>query len=287
MKRSVVTLFVFLALAVPLSGLAQIPNPGFETWTGTTTLLPTGWITNNIPGLAVGITRSTTAHTGTYSIQGAVVNFANQVSWAPSLNSFFPYTQRPGSLTGYYRLTSVAHDSLFVIVWMYKGSMSTYVAVGSFFTNVGTSQWTKFTAPLQYVSGLAPDTAWIEITAGGGDNDSVHVGTTFLLDDLAFEGTATGVREQELKPTSFALRQNYPNPFNPSTVIQYDLPKAAYVRLSVYNLIGQEVAALVDDQQQAGAYEVRFNALNLPSGTYFYRIQAGDYVDVKKMTFVR
>jgi hypothetical protein len=95
------------------------------------------------------------------------------------------------------------------------------------------------------------------------------------------------VKEQELKPTSFALRQNYPNPFNPSTNIEYDLPEATFVRLSVYNLIGQEVATLVNDQQQAGAYEVRFNALNLPSGTYFYRLQAGDYVDVKKMTFVR
>jgi hypothetical protein len=169
MRRFVGTLLVFLALAIPLSGLAQIPNPGFETWTGTTTLLPTGWITNNIPPIAVPITRSTTAHTGTYSIQGAVVSYAGLVSWAPSLNSFFPYTQRSGSLTGYYRLTSVAHDSLFVIVWMYKGSLSTYIALGNFFTDVSTSQWTKFTAPLQSFSSATPDTAWIEITTGGGE----------------------------------------------------------------------------------------------------------------------
>jgi hypothetical protein len=165
--------------------------------------------------------------------------------------------------------------------------LSQLVAFGSFASNVSKSQWTKFTAPLQYYTSAAPDTGWIEITAGAGDNDSVHVGTTFLLDDLAGEGTATAVKEQEAKPTSFALRQNYPNPFNPSTNIAYDLPKATFVRLSVYNLIGQEVATLVNDQQQPGAYEIRFNALNLPSGTYFYRLQAGDYVDVKKMTFVR
>jgi hypothetical protein len=286
MKGNVVTLFVFLALAVPLSGLAQIPNPGFETWTGTTNLLPTGWTTNNAPPAMQPITRSTTAHSGSFSIQCAVGTLLG-FSWPPTLISFFPYTQRSGSLTGYYQLTSVAHDSIFVIVWTYKGSLSTYVAVGSFTTGVSVNQWTKFTAPLEYISGVAPDTAWIEITAGGGDNDSLHVGTSFLIDDLAFEGTATAVKEQKLTPTSFALRQNYPNPFNPSTNIRYDLPKEAFVRLSVYNLMGQEVAALVNEQQQAGVYELRFNALNLPSGTYFYRLQAGDYVEVKKMTFVR
>jgi len=287
MKRSLGTMVLLVVLAIPFTGLAQIPNPGFETWAGTPTLLPTGWITTNIPPVAVPITRSAPGRTGSFSAQGAVVNYANLLSWTPTLASYFPYTQRPGSLTGYYRLTSVAHDSLFVIVWLYKQSLSTFVAFGTFTTGVSTSQWTKFTAPLEYVSGVVPDTAWIEITAGGGDNDSVHVGTTYWIDDLAFEGTATAVKEQEMKPTSFALRQNYPNPFNPSTNIRYDLPKAVFVRLSVYNLIGQEVAALVNEQQQAGAYELRFNALNLPSGTYFYRLQAGDYVETKKMTFVR
>jgi hypothetical protein len=72
----------------------------------------------------------------------------------------------------------------------------------------------------------------------------------------------------------FALEQNYPNPFNPETAIRYDLPEAAKVRLSVYNPLGQEVAALVNEQEPASSYQVKFNASTMPSGMYFYRLEA-------------
>jgi hypothetical protein len=84
-------------------------------------------------------------------------------------------------------------------------------------------------------------------------------------------------------PTSFSLSENYPNPFNPVTQIRYDLPQNAYVQLKVLDVLGREVASLVDRQEEAGFKSVSFDATNLPSGVYFYRLQAGTFSWVRKM----
>lgn len=88
-------------------------------------------------------------------------------------------------------------------------------------------------------------------------------------------------------PTEFILQQNFPNPFNPSTQIRYGLPEAADVRLSVYNMLGQEINALVSQYQNSGWYTVTFDATGMTSGTYIYRLRAGDYVKTMKMLYVR
>ncbi|MEN3038881.1 MAG: T9SS type A sorting domain-containing protein, partial [Candidatus Kryptonium sp.] len=88
-------------------------------------------------------------------------------------------------------------------------------------------------------------------------------------------------------PTDYALHQNYPNPFNPTTTITYDIPIRTKVKLVVYNILGQEVAVLVDGEQEAGRYSVKFDAMSLPSGVYFYRLEAGKFVEVKKMMLVK
>ncbi|NOX64457.1 MAG: T9SS type A sorting domain-containing protein, partial [Chlorobi bacterium] len=85
----------------------------------------------------------------------------------------------------------------------------------------------------------------------------------------------------------FMLYQNYPNPFNPTTQISYQIPKDRFVNLTVYNSLGQEVAMLVNRQQSVGRYTVQFNANNLPSGVYFYKLQASEFNQVKKMLLVR
>ncbi len=88
-------------------------------------------------------------------------------------------------------------------------------------------------------------------------------------------------------PTKFALAQNYPNPFNPTTAIAYELPRTAKVVLKVYDVLGREVATLVNQEQAAGRYVQSFNASNLASGIYFYRLQAGNFVETKKMMLVK
>jgi hypothetical protein len=88
-------------------------------------------------------------------------------------------------------------------------------------------------------------------------------------------------------PTEYKLAQNYPNPFNPSTKIVYDMPKNNQVSLKVYNSLGKEVSELVNGFQQAGSYSVTFDASNLPSGVYFYKLQVGDFIQSKKMLIIK
>jgi hypothetical protein len=88
-------------------------------------------------------------------------------------------------------------------------------------------------------------------------------------------------------PKTFALEQNYPNPFNPSTTIRYQLPQSATVSLKIYDVLGREVQTLVNERQAAGQYSVPFNADGLASGVYFYRLQAGSFVQTKKMMLIK
>ncbi len=88
-------------------------------------------------------------------------------------------------------------------------------------------------------------------------------------------------------PRTFELGQNYPNPFNPTTVISYQLPVASEVSLKVYDVLGREVATLVNARQEAGRYSVPFNAASFASGVYFYRLQAGQFVQTRKMMLVK
>lgn len=96
----------------------------------------------------------------------------------------------------------------------------------------------------------------------------------------------TDVQEEPL-PTSFTLRQNYPNPFNPSTVIEYELPRAGFVRLSVHDITGKEVALLANGGHAAGRHRVEFNATGLSSGIYLYRLSVGDKTVARSMLLLR
>ncbi len=93
--------------------------------------------------------------------------------------------------------------------------------------------------------------------------------------------------ESETLPEEYSLKQNYPNPFNPSTTIRYALPKAGKVTIDVFNMIGQKVATIINEKQKAGYHSVEFDASALASGMYIYRISAGSFSEVKKLTLIK
>ncbi len=100
--------------------------------------------------------------------------------------------------------------------------------------------------------------------------------------------TVTGVEKESETPKSFSLSQNYPNPFNPTTQITYTIPKNEIVTLKIYNILGQEVATLINNEEKsAGTYTATFNGSSLASGTYLYRLQAGNFISTKKMILMK
>ena len=88
-------------------------------------------------------------------------------------------------------------------------------------------------------------------------------------------------------PTKYNLNQNFPNPFNPTTTISYSIPKECFVIVKVYDLLGREVKSLVNEEKIAGNYSVQFNGNSLVSGIYFYKLQAGNFIQTKKMVLLK
>jgi len=131
------------------------------------------------------------------------------------------------------------------------------------------------------------DHAWrITFTDNTGDvvQDFTH-NTNFT--DIQWPYLSVGGDPDQLQPRAFALEQNYPNPFNPSTAIAYDLPSESHVTLKVYNMLGQEVATLVDNQVSAGRHTVIWNAASHPSGIYFYQLTAAGATATGKMVLLK
>ena len=90
-----------------------------------------------------------------------------------------------------------------------------------------------------------------------------------------------------LTPMEFTLAQNYPNPFNPTTTIEYSIPESGTVKLVVYNSLGEEVATLVNDFKEAGNYKINFDAADLSSGIYYYRLASNSFNEIKKMILLK
>ena len=112
-----------------------------------------------------------------------------------------------------------------------------------------------------------------------------------IINNVDFTLTPQSVTSTEETPatvvTKYTLMQNYPNPFNPVTNISFALPEKANVKLTVYNILGKEIATLINGNLSAGEHTVSFDASNLSSGVYFYRIQAGNFTSTRKMTYLR
>ena len=147
----------------------------------------------------------------------------------------------------------------------------------------------------------------LHTTDGGTNWNSQLSGTSSFLYSVHFTDNNTGwavgghtilktinggvsfIEEKEINeiPAAYLLSQNYPNPFNPSTSIQYAVSSRQFVTLKIYDVLGNEVAILVNKEKPAGNYEVEFDATGLPSGIYFYTLRSGSFVETKKMVLMK
>ena len=153
-------------------------------------------------------------------------------------------------------------------------------AVGSkvWHTEDGGKNWVQRNVPLWWANAVD----FVDLNCGWLVGP---VGTIMHTSDAGV--TFVGEETPQRIPSGPLLHQNYPNPFNPSTTIRYGLPSRSHVTLTVFNTLGQQVATLVQGEQEAGYHEVRFDASGLSSGVYFYRLQAGDFVQTRRLLLLR
>ena len=204
----------------------------------------------------------------------------------------FPIEFRYNSLKGFYKFNSQGGDQLFITLWVTADTQA--IGVGSILLNDAAS-YTEFAIPITYIDPATPNKCIISFqifnTVGG---INVTLGSEMYLDDIELSMDMVSDVEYELQPLAFQLEQNYPNPFNPSTKIKYTIPsvtlsgvEGSLVQLKVYDALGNEVATLINEEKPAGNYEVDFNASKLSSGIYFYKLQAGSFVDTRKMLLLK
>ena len=161
-----------------------------------------------------------------------------------------------------------------------NGNLFAGTSSGVFLRNNSTKEWIDVSQPGMpfEIRALATDTQSLFLGSGQGS----VVWKRPLREMISSVGTSAAY-----VPGKFILEQNYPNPFNPATVIEYQIPGEDFVSLKVYDILGKEVATLINGVKRAGSYRFEFNAASLPSGVYFYRISTGNYTAVKKMLLLR
>lgn len=288
MKMFVVYFSIVLVFSSSLL-LAQVPNGGFENWTAGE---PDFWVTNNSDPYYT-ITQSNSSHSGSSALKGECISFVPPI--LPVIGPVglcdgnddqgFPIEFRYNSLKGFYKFNPQGGDQIYISVLVSVDN--TAIGVGAVLLSEASS-YTEFAVPITYSDPATPNKCIISfqiLNPVGGTN--VTLGSEMYIDDLQLSTDVVSVNDVELQPASFELKQNFPNPFNPTTTINYSLPNSSFVKLVVYNSIGQEIATLVNETIAAGNHSVEFDASNLSSGIYFYKLQAGSFVDTKKMILLK
>ncbi len=195
-------------------------------------------------------------------------------------------TGDPDSLGAYYEVDNIVNPPLVNLTlntdksnrysYVYEGDAQVLDHI------VLTSGFNNYYRYFKFVHANSDYPEYYEDDASTPIGSSDHDGAVFR-----FTTYPNDVENDGVNPTEFALFQNYPNPFNPTTKIKYQLPENEFVTLKVYDILGNEVATVVNEQQNAGAYNVTFDATNLSSGVYFYKITAGNFVQMKKMLLLK
>ncbi len=268
---------------------SQVPNGGFENWTDGE---PDFWTTNNADTL-ITITTSNSSHSGSSALKGECIPYFPP--FLPVMGPIgicdgdtddgFPIEFRYNSLKGFYKLNSQGGDQLFITLWVSVDTQA--IGVGSILLNNAAS-YTEFAIPITYIDPATPNKCIISfqiINPVGGIN--VTLGSEMYLDDLELSMDMVSDVEAELQPFAFQLEQNYPNPFNPSTKISWQSAVSGHQTLKIYDVLGNEVATLIDEYRVAGNYEIDFDATGLSSGVYFYKLIIADYSSTKKMILMK
>jgi hypothetical protein len=264
---------------------SQPLNDSFENWSGGA---PVDWFTSN----PMAVTQTGTAHTGSSAAKMEVIDLGG-FAFIPilqSLTSSFgghPVSEKHGSLQGWFQSMPLDNDVLSIVVGMLDGS-SNVVGAGAIVIPGTITGWTQFTVPIYYDLGSPnPETTIITIAIlDTSTGESGTIGSMAYVDDITFT-SPSAVEQVSGLPQNFNLSQNYPNPFNPSTKIEYSIPEVSFVQLKVYDILGNEVATLVNEEQSAGTYRADFSGINLASGLYIAKLLAGDYSQTIKMSLLK
>jgi photosystem II stability/assembly factor-like uncharacterized protein len=192
-------------------------------------------------------------------------------------------------------LGTILHTTNGGALWTPQTSGTTNYLRGVSFTDANTGTVVGFFGTiLRTTNGGA---TWTSQTSGttndleGVSFTDANTGTTVGANGTILRTTTGGIvwvkEDRAGVPQRFLLEQNYPNPFNPSTTIQFSLPRGAHVALKVFNTLGEEITTLVSEELGAGTYTTQWNAAGIASGLYYYRLQAGNYIESKKLMLLR
>lgn len=268
--------------------IGQITNPGFESWVTDPdgNINPVGWqTTNDFPVVSVepfgpgcqgeNAMKVKTLDMGLIALPGIAI-----------MEAAYDFDKIPSKFGACVKANIEPGDVAYIIVALMRGDSVIALQDSCTFKIDSTiSQFTYLEFPIAVQSSLLPDSFLIMVVSG---LSNAKVGTEIIIDEIAFiAGNPTEVSEESGNPRGYLLLENYPNPFNPSTRIKYQVARNAHVSLKVQDLLGREVAVLVDEEQGAGSYEVDYDASQLTGGVYFCTLQNGALNGVTKMLLVR
>jgi len=220
-----------------------------------------------------------------YAIGGynATSTLATVEAFDPATNTWS--TKAPMNTARYGMYVGVVNGKIYVAGGSDINSLTATSSVESY--DPVTNTWSLETSmPTAKAFGVGAAVDGVLYTIGASTTSGLAIPNSLVQAYTPAQATSVEVLSTNI-PSFFTLEQNYPNPFNPSTTLRYSLPQSAQVQIKVSDVLGNEIETLVNEEKPVGTYELSWNAANLPSGVYFYRLQAGDFVQTRKMILLK